>query len=586
MYAREWAEKNNKTIDLDFKSEIIPCVDLISPIVWAEHCVECAFPLCYGKCEKFRRRIDGRCKLFDNGIVKIPNNNSLLNYCVEITFGEWAKLEADVCFGLFKQNKIRNLDNSLHFLAKSTRLFSKTFESKDKMWIITNKNYNLRDRIIRSKNQKIKPDFFVAGIYNFNDKFSFILEVKKKDNTVIYRNNIEVKKGYNETLIPFKDFKLNLDEEYKIYIYTNDGIKTVYFTILDFITFNNEYKNNNKQKKKLKCIAWDLDNTLWDGVLIENDVKLKDGIKDIIKEIDQKGIINSIISKNNHDDAMKKIKELQLDEYFVMPQINWDPKSINMKRLADDMNIGIDTIAFIDDSPFEKSEVAEAYPEVTIYDASEYVKLLSYKEFDVIVTEDTKKRRSTYKMLEKQKDEMKKWDGDIDDFLRNCKMVATFRKPNKDEILRCYELIQRTNQLNSSGRRLNLEEVEEIVNNETDYETYIINVEDKFGKYGIVGFSIVDIKDTPTITDFVISCRVANKKVEHTYITYLANKYKKRNHQLLKMNYVKTAKNGPIFKVVEDMKMNKEEPDDNYEIYSINLKNDIAKIDIMEIKEK
>ena len=85
-----------------------------------------------------------------------------------------------------------------------------------------------------------------------------------------------------------------------------------------------EKKNN----KEVKCIVWDLDNTIWDGILLESgDVKLKPGIENIIKEFDSRGILHSIASKNNYDDAMEKLKQFNLDKYFLYSQINWNAKS-------------------------------------------------------------------------------------------------------------------------------------------------------------------------------------------------------------------------------------------------------------------
>lgn len=185
-------------------------------------------------------------------------------------------------------------------------------------------------------------------------------------------------------------------------------------------------------------------------------------------------------------------------------------------------------------------------------------------------------------MLEKQNEEWEQFDGNIDEFLKQCKMKVTFRSPKKEEYMRCYELLQRTNQLNSSGRRLSMDELVGYINDK-DYESYIIKVEDKFGSYGIVGFSLVNVKEIPTITDFVISCRVANKKVENTYFLYLAEKYKNKGQKKLRMNYVKTAKNGPIFKIVQDLKLKEIENKEDNSIYEMDLEGPIEKLNIMEV---
>jgi FkbH-like protein len=336
--------------------------------------------------------------------------------------------------------------------------------------------------------------------------------------------------------------------------------------------------------KKIKCIVWDLDNTLWNGILIEDkEIKLNDDIINIIIELDKRGIFSSIVSKNDYDLAYSKLKEFQIDGYFVFPKINWDPKSVNIKQLSIDTNIGLDTIAFVDDNPFERDEVKNVCPDVLCIDVKDVNTILNMKEFDVIITSDTVKRRKTYKMIEEQKKEIEKWNGNIDDFIKSCNMKLLIRKPKIDELVRCYELIQRTNQLNSSGRRLSIIDIENIYNNK-NYETYILQCEDKYGDYGIVGFSIVHIIEQPIITDFVISCRVANRKVENAYIIYLVEKYKKMGYLKLSINYKKTIKNGPIFNVIKDLNMLKGENEDvNIESYYILLKNDVIKLSIIEV---
>lgn len=581
MYSTEFAKGKKKK--LDYKVKLDNKIVGLAPIVWAEHCLECAAPLCYGKCNKFRKRRDGRCQLFENSIVSVKDSNSLYGESIEVGFRGWAKLEADVTFKKMSIRKIKSINRNLKFISNTAVKVSSIFEKNKKDWYVTGKIYNFKEKLVRKYENIDKPDAFFLGVILENkEKSKIFFEIKDLDNIVAYRTSFDLNKGYNEFIIPFNELKIDYKNKYKVYLYNAVEELDVIFTMLDFVWLEKPLK---EKKKKIKCVAWDLDNTLWDGVLIEGKVKLKDGIKEVIKSLDERGIINSIVSKNNHDDAMKKIKKLKLDEYFVMPQINWDPKSVNIERLAKQMNIGIDTIAFIDDNPFEREEVASIHPEVIIYDANEYLDLLNKKEFQVIVTEDTKKRRSTYKMLEKQNQEFEKFEGNIDEFLKQCKMKGTFRKPNENEYDRCYELIQRTNQLNLSGRRLTSEEILEMIEGDK-YEAYLIKLEDKYGEYGIVGFSLVNIEKEPTITDFVISCRVANKKVEHTYFNFLAKKYKEKGYKNLFVNYVKTSKNGPMFKVVEEMKLKLNKTDGDFEEYVLDLTKDIKDIDIIDINEQ
>ncbi len=148
-------------------------------------------------------------------------------------------------------------------------------------------------------------------------------------------------------------------------------------------------------EEKIKCVVWDLDNTIWEGTLLEGGAtKLTPGVIDVIKGLDERGILQSVASKNNYDDAYKKLCELGISEYFLYPQINWNPKSSSVKEIAQKLNIGINTLAFVDDQPFEREEVAHLCPSVMTIDALDINNILSYERMTPrFITEDTKNRR-------------------------------------------------------------------------------------------------------------------------------------------------------------------------------------------------
>ena len=150
-----------------------------------------------------------------------------------------------------------------------------------------------------------------------------------------------------------------------------------------------------KEKQAIKCVVWDLDNTVWDGILLEDrEVRLRPHVVHILKTLDERGILHSIASRNDHDTAMAKLKEFGLDDYFLYPQINWNSKAASIAQIAKDVNIGLDAVAFVDDQPFEREEVAFTHRQVLCLDSALLDDLLDRPEFNPrFITEDSRQRR-------------------------------------------------------------------------------------------------------------------------------------------------------------------------------------------------
>jgi HAD superfamily phosphatase (TIGR01681 family) len=140
-----------------------------------------------------------------------------------------------------------------------------------------------------------------------------------------------------------------------------DSNARLVFLCADFV----KYKRHPapQHKRQIKCVVWDLDNTLWDGVLIGGDrVRLRAGIPQLLKYLNERGILLSIASNNDHQSAWKELTRLGVADYFLYPQIDWTAKSRNITAIAEQLGIGLDTLAFVDDNPFELDEAAFTLP--------------------------------------------------------------------------------------------------------------------------------------------------------------------------------------------------------------------------------
>ena len=318
--------------------------------------------------------------------------------------------------------------------------------------------------------------------------------------------------------------------------------------MFDFVKLKN--KEVATPAQKVKCVAWDLDNTLWAGVIGDDGkdgvVPFKHSIK-LIKELDDRGIIQTIASKNTPEVAWEKIEELGLADYFLYPAINWGRKSQSLSNIAKELNINIDTFAMIDDSLFERREISMNLPQVRVYDAIEVPILLSKPEFDVPITEASKSRRKSYLSEYKRKNISSSWEGDYDSFLKSCKIKMEIFTPKAEkEKERCLELILRSNQYNITGVKYETDEFMKMLTSK-DYDCYGFRIKDDYGDYGIVGFASFEKRDSDLILhDFVMSCRVALKKIERAFFNHILSQESSLKFNLLKIHAVKTTRNTPL----------------------------------------
>jgi FkbH-like protein len=278
-----------------------------------------------------------------------------------------------------------------------------------------------------------------------------------------------------------------------------------------------------KQTKSIKCVVWDLDYTLWDGVLLESEeVTLYEHVTEIIKTLDSRGIIQSIASKNDYQTALAKLQHLGLAEYFLYPQINWSAKSSAVKEIARSLNIGLDTLAFIDDQPFELAEVAHEIPEILCIDASMCDTLLARPEMmPHFLTEDSRNRRLMYLSDIERNTAEQSFTGPNEDFLQTLDMVFTIALASQDDLQRTEELTTRTHQLNTTGYTYSYEELNEFRLSD-HYKLYIAGLDDKYGKYGKIGVALVECQeDVWTIKLLLMSCRVMSRGVGTIMMNFL-----------------------------------------------------------------
>ncbi len=279
----------------------------------------------------------------------------------------------------------------------------------------------------------------------------------------------------------------------------------------------------NQSSKGVKCVVWDLDHTLWDGVLSEGDnVALKPGMADLLQALDARGILLSIASKNEHVDALRKLEALGVAKYFLYPQISWSSKSAGIGKIATALNIGVDTLLFIDDQPFERDEVAAVHARIECLDAVSYASLLLHPRLKQGgVSFDGGQRRLMYlEDMARQREEVA-YCGTPDEFLATLGMVLMIAPAKAQDLLRAEELTVRTNQLNSTGITYDMAELASYMDSD-QHRLLVCELSDKYGSYGKIGLALVEC--TPEydhIKLLLMSCRTASRGVGSVLLSYL-----------------------------------------------------------------
>jgi len=339
-----------------------------------------------------------------------------------------------------------------------------------------------------------------------------------------------------------------------------------------------------------KCIVLDLDNTLWGGIVGEDGF---DGIelgdtpngkafvefqKELLSLWNQ-GIILAINSKNNLEDAMKVISEhpnmILREKNFANIQINWDDKAINLKKIADEINIGLNSMVFFDDDKINCERIKQEFPEVLTVnlfgDPSQFSTILKeLNDFNVLQrTAEDKKRGEMYSQQRERKN-LERNVSNLNDFLNELDIRVKIKKSNNFLIPRISQLTLKTNQFNLTTRRYQEEEIRNL-SNDTNFSVGCAQVLDKFGDNGVTGVYIVKKNETYwTIDTFLLSCRIMGRGVENAILSQILKEAKLNGVKELRAEFIPTSKNKPAENFLADYGFTKQ---DNFWVYKLN--NDI-----------
>ncbi len=319
-----------------------------------------------------------------------------------------------------------------------------------------------------------------------------------------------------------------------------------------------------------KALIFDCDNTLWKGILgeagfenIEMSPKTKDGtifseIQSMVLELSKKGILVGLCSKNNPqdvDEVIKSHQDMQLrEEYITISKCNWSDKVTNLREIARELNIGLDSLVFVDDSSFEVNLIKEQLPEVSVIQVPErlhdYPKILRENAalfFNLNNTKEDRQKVAMYKQQAQRESEKKEFF-DIEEYLASLEMKVTIFENDKSIVSRIAQMSQKTNQFNLTTKRYTEGDIRNFISKH-DSKVFAFAVSDKFGGSGVTGLCIINIngkKQAAIIDTYLMSCRTIGRNIEYAFLDYLINYIKDQKIKTVKAKYVQTSKNEQV----------------------------------------
>jgi FkbH-like protein len=317
--------------------------------------------------------------------------------------------------------------------------------------------------------------------------------------------------------------------------------------------------------KICKALVVDLDNTLWGGVIGEDGMEgiqvgpeypgaAYQALQRVILDLYHRGIILAVCSKNNMADANEALENhpgmILRPHHFATLRINWNEKAQNLREIAAELNIGIDALALLDDSPVERERIRMELPEVTVIELPEdpvkYSQALRMTPvFERVVLSDEDRERGRYYAGQRQRDEMEKSATSLEDFYRALRQEVEIASVTTGNLTRVAQLTQKTNQFSTTTRRYTEQQISALAAS-SDWSVYSIRVKDCFGDNGIVGVVIVhDTSDVSVIDTFLLSCRVIARTIETAILSFLVDRARAQNIRQLHGWFFPTKKNSP-----------------------------------------
>lgn len=317
-----------------------------------------------------------------------------------------------------------------------------------------------------------------------------------------------------------------------------------------------------------KVIVLDCDNTLWEGVCGEEGASgvsvgpAYGGLQEFIIAQRDAGMLVCLCSKNNEEDVWSVFEKnsgmVLKREHFVSSRINWRPKSENLRSLSAELQLGLDSFIFLDDSAVECAEVEARCPEALTLQLPEenadFKRFLSHVwAFDHLKVTEEDRKRSDFYAKNAEREQLSAQSMRLEDFLAGLELQLEFLPMTRAELPRVAQITQRTNQFNFTSVRRTENEVEQLCI-AGNAECLVIRLRDRFGDYGLVGAMIFTRRPGLLDVDNVLlSCRALGRRVEHRMLSHLGRIALQEGREKIRINFVPTPKNKPARDFLESI---------------------------------
>jgi len=328
----------------------------------------------------------------------------------------------------------------------------------------------------------------------------------------------------------------------------------------------------------IKLVLVDLDNTLWDGVLLEDGLeklRLNNLFVDRLRQLDKIGVLLAIVSKNYSIDVEEALAHFGVSDLFIANESSFDPKSANVHTILRFVRFDPAVCLFVDDSAYEREEVVHAFPEIRAISPDDFLNFGCGTEAWAVASswEEGRIRKKSYIEDGIRRSAETTYSGTFRQFLRQSGLLLKIAPPSEQSIARISELAQRTNQSNFSTNRYTQTEIRQLLNSPL-HKTFIATASDRYGMYGMIGFASLRLeKKQAVIQDLMLSCRIQGKGVESAMISVLAEKAKAAGMERLMGLYRPTRRNGQISGVFQMLGFTATGEEGEYQQFEISLYN-------------